>query len=257
MSVVTDPSPSATAHPLTKPPVFVLVHGAWHGGWCWQHVSAYLRAAGALVYTPTLSGLGEHKGNLTAAIDLDTHIADIVNLLHMEDLHDVVLVGHSYGGLVITGVADRAPARLRKLLFLDSLLAKHGQSLVSLQPEAGQEALRQMAAPSDGLLLPALPAFPAAYFGVTEPALSRWVEERLTPQPYRTLTQPLVLTQPFGNHLPLVYIECDTPPLDVIQPFVARTKASEAWQNYTLHEAHSAMLTAPRQLADLLELLSH
>jgi pimeloyl-ACP methyl ester carboxylesterase len=254
MSSVTDPSSSATAQPLAKSPVFVLVHGAWHGGWCWQHVSAYLRAAGALVYTPTLSGLGEHKGNLTAAIDLDIHIADIVNLLNMEDLHDVVLVGQSYGGLVITGVADRAPARLRKLVFLDSLLAEHGQSLVSLQPEAGQEALRQMAAPSDGLLLPALPA---AYFGVTKPALNQWVEERLTPQPYRTLTQPLVLTQPFGNHLPLVYIECDTPSLDVIQPFVARTQASEAWQNYTLHEGHSAMLTAPRQLADLLESLSH
>jgi len=94
----------------TKAPVYVLVHGAWHGGWCWQRISSILRESGAIVYTPTLSGLGEHKNILSTAINLDTHISDIVNLIEMEDLHNVILVGHSYAGTVITGVADRIPA---------------------------------------------------------------------------------------------------------------------------------------------------
>ncbi len=130
------PSFRAFAQPATKPPVYILVHGAWHGGWCWQQVSAQLRASGATVYTPTLSGMGEHRNTLTPAINLDTHITDIVNLLEFEDLHDVVLVGHSYAGLVIAGVADRVPDRLRQLVFLDAVLVENGQSLASSQPTA-------------------------------------------------------------------------------------------------------------------------
>jgi pimeloyl-ACP methyl ester carboxylesterase len=97
-----------------KRPVYVLVHGAWHGGWCWQKISAKLRADGADVYAPTLNGLGEHKNTLNSEINLDTHIADIVNLIKMEDLDNVILVGHSYAGTVIAGVADRIPERLKK-----------------------------------------------------------------------------------------------------------------------------------------------
>lgn len=102
-----------------EPPVFVLVHGAWHGGWCWQDVSRQMTAKGYRVYTPTLSGLGERKNVVNESINLDTHISDIINLIEMEDLHNVVLIGHSYAGAVIAGVADSIPARLNKLVFLD------------------------------------------------------------------------------------------------------------------------------------------
>ena len=99
---------------------FVLVHGAWHGGWCWKKVAPLLRSAGHEVYTPTLTGLGERDHLLTRDIGLDTHIQDIVNVLEYEELTQVVLVGHSYGGMVVTGVAERAHERLRQLVYLDA-----------------------------------------------------------------------------------------------------------------------------------------
>ena len=104
---------------------FVLVHGAWHGGWCWRFVRPLL--GGHDVYAPSLTGLGERKHLARADVDLDTHIADVVSLLEMEDLCDVVLVGHSYGGMVITGAADRAPERIGRLVYLDAFVPENGK----------------------------------------------------------------------------------------------------------------------------------
>ena len=106
---------------------FVLVHGAWHGGWCWRFVRDLLEKSGHRVHAPSLTGLGERKHLARPDIDLDTHIADIVSLLEMEDLSDVVLVGHSYGGMVITGVADRAPERIGRLVYLDAFVPEDGK----------------------------------------------------------------------------------------------------------------------------------
>jgi len=111
---------------------YVLVHGAWHGGWCWKKVAPALRAAGHVVYTPTLTGLGERAHLANPAIDLATHVADVVNLLEAEELDKVVLVGHSYGGMVVTGVADRAADRIGRLVYLDAANPKDGQSLVDV-----------------------------------------------------------------------------------------------------------------------------
>jgi pimeloyl-ACP methyl ester carboxylesterase len=232
-----------------KPPVFVLVHGAWHGGWAWQNVSADLREKGSIVYTPTLSGLGEHKNTLNRDIDLNTHINDIVNLIVMEDLHDVVLVGHSYAGAVIAGVADKIPERLSKLIFLDALIIRNGQSALSQTPKENQEYTAKAAEKDSGLTIPILTA---DYFGVTDPKDIKWVNERLAGQPYKTFTQPLVLNHPYGNHLPLFYIFCNNPILPPIKRFAEEVKNDRNWKYYTMNTGHDAMITTPHELATLL-----
>ncbi|TWV95123.1 alpha/beta fold hydrolase [Chitinophaga pinensis] len=236
-----------SAKPQT--PVYVLVHGAWHGGWCWQKVSNILRANGAIVYTPTLSGLGEHKNTLDSTVNLDTHISDIVNLIEMEDLHDVILVGHSYGGTVIGGVADRIPERLRKLVFLDAILLENGQSSLSIQPPAVQKAMQQAAAHDGGLTIP---AWAATAFGVKDSADARWVNARLTSHPFRTFSQPITLQHPYGNHLPKIFISCTVDMLPTIVPFAEKTKKSKEWTYYELVTGHDAMITEPQQTAALL-----
>lgn len=237
-----------------QPPLFVLVPGAWHGGWCWQRVSSRLRATGARVYTPTLSGLGEAKATLQAGINLRTHIADVVNLLVREDLHDVVLVGHSYAGTVIAGVADQVPKRLRPLVFLDAMLVENGQSALSVQLPVDQVALTKAATRNQGRNVPPPPA---AAFGLTDPTDVRWVQARLRPQPFRSFTQLQVLRHPFGNHLPLVYIACTAPELPIVKKFSARTLTDKRWQHYSLPTAHDAMLTKPAEVAALLEKISY
>lgn len=243
----------AAPTPAAKPPVYVLVHGAWHGGWCWQPVSAQLRVAGATVYAPSLSGMGEHANTLTPAIDLNTRITDIVNLLVAEDLHDAVLVGHSYAGLVITGVADRVPERLRQLVFLDAVLAESGQSLVATHPREVQEAFATAAAPSQGL---SMPIQSTASFGITDPATVRWADARLTPQPYRCFTQPLVLRHPYGNGLPLSFIAYTKPELAVLEIFADRARHNTKWTYYELPTGHDAMLLQPLGTVALLQKIS-
>lgn len=244
---------SLNAQTEQKRPVFVLVHGAWHGGWCWQKVSSLLRQQGDDVYTPTLSGLGEHENTLSSAIDLNTHIADIVNFIVMEDLHDVVLVGHSYAGAVITGVADRIPERLSRLVYLDAMLLENGQSALSVHPAADQAFLKKAAEKNNNL---SVSPFPVQAFGITGPEEVKWVTERLTPQPYQTFTQPLILKHPFGNHLPLSYIACTDAHLPVLKAFADKVRKNKDWKFYTLNTGHDAMLTAPDELVSLLILAS-
>lgn len=157
------------ADPASRP-AFVLVHGAWHGGWCWSRVAARLRAAGHAVHTPTLTGLGERRHLLSPQVNLDTHIADVVNLLECEELQNVVLVGHSYGGIVISGAADRARDRLRQLVFLDALLLDSGKSLFSDFPDAVvQQRLKTIRETGAGV--GAAPALPPSAFGVKTPPM--------------------------------------------------------------------------------------
>jgi len=239
----------AYAQTVKKPPVYVLVHGAWHGGWCWQRVSAKLRTDGATVYTPTLSGLGEHKNTLNMEINLDTHIEDIVGFIEMEDLHDVVLVGHSYAGTVIAGVVERIPARLKKLVFLDAMIVKNGESALSVHPKEAQEFSENASKKDNGL---SIPPFPVEAFGITNPADVKWTSARLTPQPYKTFTQRLVLKNSYGNHLPLIYIACTNPQMPVLKTFSDEVKRDKNWKHYTLKTGHDAMITAPDEVSDLL-----
>ncbi len=239
--------PARTAQPST----FVLVHGAWHGGWCWSRVAARLRERGHAVFTPTLTGLGERRHLISPQVNLDTHVEDVVNLLQFEELERVVLVGHSYAGIVISGVADRVPQRLRQLVYLDALLLEPGKSLFSDFPPAVVEQ-RLKAIRETGGGVGAAAALPPAAFGVKDPADAAWVARHLTPQPVGTYLQPLLLKAPLGNGLPKTYIECTGDPIATLEPTKARVRADAGWQLRTLATGHDAMVTAPAALTELL-----
>ena len=231
---------------------FVLVHGAWHGGWCWRHVAARLRARGHQVYTPTMTGLGERAHLLDSNTGLSTCIADIAAVIDAEELQHVVLVGHSFAGPVITGVADRMPERLKQLVYLDALVVQHGQSALSLfSAEVQQERSRTM--DQQGLRM-AIPS--PEKFGVIDPAQQAWLMRRLTPHPLKAYTEPLMLQHPVGNGLPKTYIAVTDPwypPLAALRDWV---RAQPDWQWRELAAGHDAMVTSPEALADLLEALA-
>ena len=164
---------------------FVLVHGGGHGGWCYQPVARLLRAKGHDVYTPTLTGLGEREHLLSAAVDLDMHITDVVNVIRFEDLRDVILVGHSYGGMVVTGVADRVADRIANLVYLDAAYPMNGQSLVDV---AGDFILaaREGGQIVGGMELVLFPGNdPMGFYGVTDPEQIAWMKPKLTPHPFK------------------------------------------------------------------------
>ena len=153
---------------------FLLVHGAWHGGWCWKRVTPLLRAAGHEVFTPTLTGLGERKHLMSPDIGLDTHVQDVVGVLEYEDLRDVILVGHSYAGMVITGVAGRTPERIAHLVYLDAFVPEDGKSLMDYQPPEMAELFHEgTRTEGEGYKLPAV--IPPEVFGVTGEADLAWL----------------------------------------------------------------------------------
>jgi len=203
------------------------------------------------VYTPTLTGLGERRHLISPQVNLDTHVEDVVNLLQFEELERVVLVGHSYAGIVISGVADRVPQRLRQLVYLDALLLEPGKSLFSDFPPAVVEQ-RLKAIRETGGGVGAAAALPPSAFGVKDPADAAWVARHLTPQPVGTYLQPLLLKAPLGNGLPKTYIECTGDPIATLEPTKARVRADAGWQLRTLATGHDAMVTAPAALTELL-----
>ncbi|HXQ84936.1 MAG TPA: alpha/beta hydrolase, partial [Xanthobacteraceae bacterium] len=168
---------------------FVLVHGAWHGGWCWRRVADRLRGAGATVFTPTLTGVGERSHLLRAGIDLKTHIADVVNVMKWEGLTDVVLCGHSYGGFVISGVAEEIASAIRSIVFLDAFVPRNGEAVLDLTGAAVQEAIR--AAMQRGDIT--IPPRSAEAFGVNA-ADRAWVDRLCVGQPIGTFSDKIVLT---------------------------------------------------------------
>ena len=229
---------------------FVLVHGAWHGGWCWSKVAANLHGRGHTVLTPTQTGVGERSHLLSSSIDLDVFVKDITNVLQFEDLKDVMLVGHSFGGIAISGAADRMPDRIRHLVYLDSLILQNGQSPFSLLPKDVVEARIKAANDSSGGL--SIPVPPARAFGIRDAAQAAWVERRLTPHPLGTYTSPLILANKVGNGLPTTYIVCTDPiyePLQAIRDWVR----SVGWTTVEIATGHDAMVTAPDRLGDMLD----
>jgi len=232
-----------------RPRTYVLVHGAWHGGWCWQKVAPRLTAAGHHVLAPSLSGLAERANMLSAAVGLDTHIDDVVALLARENLRDVVLVGHSYGGLVVTGVADRAAARLAQLVYLDAVIVKSGEAWRTTHSPNLVALWAKLAAPSGGI---SVPPPEAGAFGIADAADRAWVNRHLTPHPYRTYTDTLRLARPPGDGLRKTHIACRGPGALSAAARRVRIDAAAGWSTRTIDAAHDAMVTAPTALADLL-----
>lgn len=228
---------------------FLICHGAWSAGWAWKKVRPLLRAAGHEVFTPTYTGLGERAHQASRSITLDTHIADILAVIDFEDLRDIVLVGHSYGGMVATGVADRAGERIAKLIYLDAFVPGHGQSLLDMLPaEEGARRQEQAAASGDGWLLPPNPP-PAD----TSPEDLAWIVPRRRWQPIGCFTQPLLLQSPNAS-LPRSYIYCTRlRPGDAFRQFARRFRSDPAWQFHELDASHSPNVTAPEALVRLLD----
>jgi pimeloyl-ACP methyl ester carboxylesterase len=230
---------------------FVLVHGGGHGGWCYAKVKRRLEAAGHEVFAPSLTGLGDRSHLLSPAVDLDLHITDVAQLMQSWDLRDVVLVGHSYGGMVITGVADRATDRVAKLVYLDAANPRNGQSLVDV---AGPTL--ELARPSgkvvDGIELVLLPAAGAgAFYGVEDPEDLAWMDERLTAQPWRCFEQPLQLRDEEAvGAVPQFHIVCESTLLSRSPSLIERARAEgHLWHVDT---GHDLMITEPDFVADAL-----
>ena len=227
---------------------FVLVHGAWHGGWCWRRVADRLHRDGHAVFTPTLTGLGERSHlPLRQGIDVATHVADIVNVMRWERLSDVVLCGHSYGGFVISGVAEEMPALIRSIVFLDAFLPENGDTIQKLTGPAAQDAIR--AAVQRGDL--GVPPRAAQAFGVNK-ADREWVDNLCVPQPIGTFTSPIALSGAREHIARKTYIRAkgyDNPAFDRA---LASVQADSSWRWHEVACGHDMMVDLPDRLSELL-----
>ncbi len=241
----------------------VLFHGAWHGGWCWDPVRPLLEEAGYRVHTPTLPGLGDRADELDAAIGLDTHIADALSFMDAREINDCVLVGHSYGGMVITGIADAIKSRIAHIVYLDAALPKNGESMISYgaprpaEAISGTEAaIRSLA--SDGI---GMAPFPATLLGIpVDHPLHDWVSQRLTPHPLKTWLDPIELRNGGPAGLPRTYVHCVNPVLAQTQfPYIAAQASGDPeWRYVELATGHDAMITDPKGVATIaLEAAGH
>jgi pimeloyl-ACP methyl ester carboxylesterase len=235
---------------------YVLVHGGGHGGWCYQRVARLLRAAGHEVYTPTLTGLGERSHLVSPDVDLDLHVRDITSVLHHEDLHDVILVGHSYGGMVVTGAADRAADRVGKLVYLDAANPRNGESLVDVT-QGHIEFIRPHGRVIDGVEMVLLPAPDAPLlYGVTDPGDVAWMAERLTGHPWRCFEQKLVLTDEAALWaIPQFHIVCTSTLLTRDPELMA--KAKDEGRLWDIDTGHDLMITEPEATAQALLEVAH
>ena len=232
----------AQAQKLNAPakPTIVIVHGAWGGSWAFRRVDSLLRERGYTVYRPSLTGLGERVHLATPEVGLSTHINDVVNMLLFEDLHDVILVGHSYGGMVITGVADRVPERIRRLIYIDAFVPNDGESVLSLFSSRGAQ-MKQMT--QGGFIVP------------------RWVKSdqpppKDVPQPLKTFTEPIVLKNKSARRIPATYIltvEAGHNAKDDDFASQAERAKERGWAVYQLQANHNPQWSAPEALVEMLD----
>lgn len=240
---------AARAQPAARR-TYVLVHGAFHGGWCWRRVSDRLEAAGHRVYAPTQTGLGERRHLMSPNITLETFVQDVTNLMEAEELQDVYLVGHSFGGRTVTGVVDRMPERIARLVLLDTGISVSGRSaLDDFAPAIREERIRMARESVDGMIMVA-PS--ATFFAVTAPEDVAWLERRMMPQPFSTYTSALTLSHPPGNGRPVTYIRCTQPRISSVEPGGAYAQTRPDWQYLEIATGHDAMVTAPGPLSEML-----
>lgn len=227
---------------------YVLVHGAWHGGWSWRAVARALRAAGHDVHAPSLTGLGDRKHLARPDIDLHTHILDVVHLLEMEDLTDVVLVGHSYGGMVVTGAADRVAGRIGALVYLDAFVPEHGRAALDyVVPERAAGMVDE--GRRTGFISPP----PLSLWGLERPEHLEFVGPREAKQPFATMATPIALAnQPALEQLPRTFIYCSSPATGSFDQFAARYRGEPGWRFHELRCGHDAMILAPDLVSAIL-----
>jgi pimeloyl-ACP methyl ester carboxylesterase len=226
---------------------FLVAHGAWSAGWAWKKMHPLMATAGHRLITPTYTGLGEREHLANPAIDLETHIQDMLGVIKFEQLGPFVLIGHSYGGMVATGVADRVPERISKLIYLDAFVPKDGQALLDLLSPAAAARTRAAVKAGDGWRAPPNPAPPD-----TSPEDAKWIQGLRLPQPFRTFETPLRLRNG-DTRIPRAYIYAKrATPDDTFRPFADRAKR-EGWGYHEIDASHSPHVTAPEALATLLQ----
>ncbi|MCB2059654.1 MAG: alpha/beta hydrolase [Novosphingobium sp.] len=229
---------------------FILIHGGGHGGWCYQPVARILQAQGHLVHAPSLPGMGEHTHQLNPDIDLSMHIDDVVNLLFYEDLSDAILVGHSYGGMVITGIADRAPDRVGHRVYLDAAYPVDGESLhehafESIEPQ------RQNMYVENGVELVMKPdPMYAGFFGIHDPELAKWTNDRLTPQPWKCFAEKLRFQNEAAMRtIPESHLICTATIPGRDMDLLKERSQGRVWD---IDTGHDLMLTEPNWVAERL-----
>lgn len=225
---------------------FVLVHGAWHGGWCWRRVADLLEKQGHKVFTPTLTGLGERSHLLSDQTNLATHIDDIVNVIKWEGLDDVVLCGHSYAGYVVAGVAERIRSKIVSIIFLDAFLPRDGDNLAS-----SSERLANMVRSLESKKQMAVPPIPAEVFNVNVNDRA-WVDGQCTPQPLLTFTDRIALTGEWERIAKKTYVRARGYPTPTFDEAASRIKDDASWMRYELSCGHDAMLDMPDRVAEIL-----
>lgn len=237
---------------------YVLVHGAWGGGWVWKKIIPVLRRNGHDVYATTGTGLGDRVHLASAAVDLDTHITDVVNVLAFEELTDVTLVGWSYGGMIITGVAERVPERLARLVYLDALLPADGEN--AYDAELSSEEVRaadRAAAEAAGMpgLLVVEPYVEWLGSLIPDPDDRAWLLAKLVPQPLATYTQPIRLGNPAAAAVRRAFVfctECKDPAGDALTSTASRLRSDPGWSFRELVGNHLAPIHAPEATAEAL-----
>ena len=231
----------------TSAKTFLVCHGAWSAGWAWKKMHPLMQAAGHRLVTPSYTGLGERAHLANPSIDLETHIADVLNVITYEDLRNVVLLGHSYGGMVATGVADRTRDRVTQLIYLDAFVPRDGQSLFDLN-ESGRQHLQEAAKKGDGWRVPPMQTPPD-----TSPADVEWLATRRVQMPIKCFETKLKF-QNGEPALPRSYIYATrVSPVDAFGPFAARARSAPGWRFDEIDASHSPHVTAPESLMALLE----
>jgi pimeloyl-ACP methyl ester carboxylesterase len=226
---------------------FLVCHGAWSAGWAWKKMHPLMAAAGHRLVTPTYTGLGERQHLANASIDLETHIQDILNVIKYEDLRDIVLIGHSYGGMVATGVADRARDRIAQLIYIDAFVPRDGQSLFDIN-ESGRQRILDQAKAGDGWRVPPMPPPPD-----TAPTDAEWLAARRVDMPIKCFETRLKL-QNGEPSLPRSYIYATRiTPADTFGPFAARARSEAGWRYHEIDASHAPNVTAPETLMALLQ----
>jgi pimeloyl-ACP methyl ester carboxylesterase len=246
---------------------FVLVHGSWAGAWIWHDLIAIVREAGHTVYASTATGMGDRTHLADPGIDLDVYITDVVNLLEFEDLHDVTLVGHSFGGMTITGVAERVPERLAQLVYLDGSLPADGQNAYDADFPTAEAANADIVAMARDGVAAGMPGFRVVTSGVEEwirgslkdPAVADWVLSKAVPQPLLTYLQPVRLGNPAAAALPRVFILCTAdkdlaadPQTDALVLAAERARSDPKWRVVELADNHLAPINNPQATAEAL-----
>jgi pimeloyl-ACP methyl ester carboxylesterase len=228
---------------------FILVHGAWHGGWCWKRVAARLRQAGHEVFTPTLTGLGDRSHLMSASINLDTHVQDILGLLRWEELTDVVLCAHSYGGMVITAAADRVPDTIRSLVYLDAVVPDDGKSLLDFVPADAAAAYRHEARTiGEGFRLAPIPA---EIYNVNNHDRA-WIDRRCTDHSINCFEQKVHLSGAWMAVANRVYVHAAGWARASVRQFYERFRHDPGWRVLSLPCGHDVMIDMPQEVTEIL-----